>query len=527
MKTPPLTKLQKHIVEREQRDNQGCCLFLTMGGGKTRVAIELIKKFNAQRILIISKSKIVHDTWGNELEKWGAGYYNYVCLANQPSKKQIQILDKGVPEMTIVATNFETFGKSIKIKNRPKRVDLANSPILQAYERPLWDIIIIDESTCIKDPTSNIALSMLNLTYNSPNAYVMCLTGTPNPEESLDFYTQITVVDRGKRFGESFNAWRDTYFYRPAHGFDYIPFPFGPDGKTIGEVIAELCKDMCYVLTKEENAKSLPPRYNEDVYFDLGLKSKSYFKQMKQNVIELGDKTITAQNAAIVVSKLLQISSGVIYGNEDENGKASYFFGLEKLNRTIDLIKQIDKKVIVCYNFTASKQNLELWLGLHNIEYCHADEISEKEFEESKTIKVMLLQPKSGAYGSNYQADCCNMIWYEITPSGEKFEQTEGRIHRKGQTKACTFYYLIGRGTYDKTARDQVRNKDATAVTVLKAIQAEQAMEASVEATGWLPGGSTYDECTRVETIETYEEPSPFEEEDDMLEDYYNMEDMF
>ena len=469
----PLTELQKYIIDKEQRENDGSCLFLTMGAGKTRVAIELIKKFKARYVLIVSLAKTVKDTWPNQIIDWDLQGYTYLCLSNKPAKLQERIMLDGIEPMTIVATNFESFGASVKTKNRPKRIDLKNSPMLYAYETIPWDMIIIDESTHIKDPTSNTALAMMNLTYNCSTAYVMCLTGTPNPEASIDFYTQITVVDRGKRFGKSFITWRNQYFYLPQYSRKWKPFPFGVGGKTISEVISELCHDLCYVLTKEEFNKTsgLLPRNTFDIYFNLNETSTNYYKQMKNNVIALPNKDITAQNAAIVINKLLQISSGIIYDNEREGERETIFFGLEKIQTTIDLVKKIPDKVIICYNYIASLENLTLYLGLNDIEYVLGDKITEEEFRDSKTIKVMLLQPKSGAYGSNYQADCHNMIWYEVTSSGEKFVQTEARIDRPGQKYACNFYYLIGRNTYDKIARDNVRNKDATALTTLKAIK--------------------------------------------------------
>lgn len=465
----PLTDFQKHIVDSEQVSNDGCCLFLTMGAGKTRVAIELIKKFKASRILIVSKSKLINDTWPNQIKFWGLNSYQYVSLANKPATKQVEYLSRGVLPHTIIGTNFESFGRAVATLNRPKRVDLKNSPILLAYERVDWDIIIVDESTCIKDPNSKVALSMLNLAYNCPNAYVMCLTGTPNPEASLDFYTQISMVDRGKRFGQSFIAFRDAYFYMKPYTFNYIPLPFGPDGKSIETLISELCKDMCYVLTDIEFNKisGIPERTSKDIYFELDAKSKAYYNQMKKSVVSMDKADITAANAAVVVSKLLQISSGILYGNDKER----HAFGDSKIKALLKLLPTINGKVIVCYHFQASLDMLMLYLDLYNIPYALADKITEEEFNTSKDIKVLLLQPASGAYGSNYQADCSNMIWYEGQSSGEKFNQTEGRIHRTGQTKACTFYYLLGKDTYDKTARDKTLDKKANALTILKEIK--------------------------------------------------------
>jgi len=457
---------QREVVEREQRFNDGCCLFHTMGAGKTRTAVELLKKFNAKRILLVSLEKVSKDVWPNELNKWKYPI-KHEYIGGLSAAKQETRLRGGVMEGTMIATTFSAFSHSTAVKNRPKRVDLPNSPLLQAYINIPWDIIIIDESTKIKDPTSKVSLAMLNLAVNCPNAYILQMTGTPNPEAILDLYTQISMVDRGKRFGQSFVKWRDTYFYQRAYSYDYLPFAF------TAETVAKLTNDIIYALTKTDLDKEsvVPKRIENDVLFQLSERSMAQYKEMKQYVLDINpNQSIIASNAAVMLSKLAQISSGIVYANDG----AHNFVGTDKVQALMGLIKKIPGKIIVCYWFQASRTLIERWLKVNGIDFAHASEISETDFTKSGELKVLLLQPAMGAYGSNYQEDCHNLIWYDVDMSGERFQQTEARIDRQGQAKPPTFWYLLAEKTYDKKSRDKVRRKEATAVELLKMIQNEK-----------------------------------------------------
>lgn len=461
-----LKDYQKKIVDSEKRSNPGCNLFLTMGAGKTLVSIQLIKKFQLKKVLILSKSNIIKNTWPNEIEKWELPY-RYINLANRGTKELLKFLGNhdNIPDRTVCGINYDILSQS-KTKNKPKRIDLTRSPLLKALIDVEWDCIIIDESTKIKDPTSTLTLAILNLTYNKPNAYVMALTGTPNPETNIELYTQISVVDRGRLFGESFYAWRAKYFYQEKYSFKWKLFPF------VEDKIQELIKDRVHIVTKEE-IKNLPPMLEYDIIYNLNEKEKAYYKAMKKdNIITIKDKDITAANAGVALSKLMQITSGFIY--EDAGGfeRNTIFFGNSKIDALLTLLDQIDGKVIVCYNFQASHDLITMYLNLNDIEWVDSNNITDRDFITS-IHKVLLLQPKSGAYGSNYQEATNNLIWYEIDVSGERFEQTNKRYHREGQTKTCYMYFLIAKNTHDKQLVDRVKAKDVNAQKFLNEIKTQ------------------------------------------------------
>lgn len=461
---PPRTELQEKIITEVEFNQKGVCLFLTMGGGKTRVALELLEKFKAKRVLVLSLATIIKDVWPAENLKWLDNKYSYVNLANTGSEKIMSSLQQGFAENTIVGINYDIFSSNSVMKTKPKVIDLENSPILNTLVYMPWDVVILDESTKIKDPTSKVALSVLNLAFNLPNAFIMSLSGTPNPETNLDIYTQVSVVDRGQRLGDNFHAFRNRYFMKPPYSYRWIPQHF-----TEG-LIAELIKDITYIMTKEEMETKLPPLLFSPIYFDLSEKERDAYKQMVEAVITMPDKMITAKNAGIVTNKLAQLSSGFVYDNEGE----PQIFGYSKALATVKSLLNLPGKAMLVYFYTASYEAIIHELNTHNITWIDATDTNPAEFEKAK-YKVLLVQPKSNAYGGNWQHALNYLLLYDLELSGERFEQLIKRLHRPGQEEITWIMPLLANKTQDEKMLRKVKQKDLNAVEFLKEIKGLQA----------------------------------------------------
>ena len=55
--------------------------------------------------------------------------------------------------------------------------------------------------------------------------------------------------------------------------------------------------------------------------------------------------------------------------------------------------------------------------------------------------------------------------------SYERYEQSRDRIHRKGQTKPCTYYHLIADNTTDESILWAVRNKGKMSDAILRILK--------------------------------------------------------
>ena len=75
-----MTQKNRDIIQKEALDalkeNNGGCVVLGTGVGKSKVAIDYIKQSKASNILITSPRTTLKDNWKNELEKWGIQRYS-------------------------------------------------------------------------------------------------------------------------------------------------------------------------------------------------------------------------------------------------------------------------------------------------------------------------------------------------------------------------------------------------------------------------------------------------------------------
>ena len=73
--------------------------------------------------------------------------------------------------------------------------------------------------------------------------------------------------------------------------------------------------------------------------------------------------------------------------------------------------------------------------------------------------RLMLLQPASTCHGINLQDGGSTLVWYSIPWSLEHYDQTIGRLHRKGQTKPVMVIRIIANNTLDASVAAALKKK--------------------------------------------------------------------
>ncbi|GAA0457931.1 DEAD/DEAH box helicase [Alkalibacillus silvisoli] len=125
-----------------------------------------------------------------------------------------------------------------------------------------------------------------------------------------------------------------------------------------------------------------------------------------------------------------------------------------KALRTIELIKELDDKVIIFTEYKSSQLYLQ-WLcqqnGISAVPYNGSFRKSKKQwmlqlFENNADV---LIATDAGAEGLNLQF-CKNMIHYDLPWNPMRLEQRIGRIHRFGQKDEVNIYYIVLNNTIDE-----------------------------------------------------------------------------
>jgi len=431
-----LKEYQQSIVYSAINNLNGACLFLDMGLGKSIVALEILHQLMKYKILIIAPLNVCRYTWTNEIKKFNKNNYDINVVCGE---------FKSVNEYSYTLINFE------KVTKYKDLISIQN-----------FDAIIIDESTRVKNPKTQIGKTLLKITRANRNAFVMCLTGTPAPERLHDLWSQISMVDRGESLGASYYSFLSKWFYKGGfRGYEWLP------RHNAKEEIVDKVKNFCYIVERKDTNINNQCEHINVEFEMLEVEKKAYQIVKRKYILNVDDEQVLSKTASETINKLSQISCGFVYTDAQET---KYLVTQSsKDNYLLSLVEQLTKCIVVYY-YEATKEKLLKLLSPY-----HVYEIDqEQDFAKCET-GVLLLHTQSGAYGLNLQY-CNNMIFYSLTYSLERYLQTLKRIDRIGQDKVCYYYYLIN-SEIDKVIKEKLNDKEVKALDIIRKMKESEERE--------------------------------------------------
>jgi SNF2 family DNA or RNA helicase len=83
----------------------------------------------------------------------------------------------------------------------------------------------------------------------------------------------------------------------------------------------------------------------------------------------------------------------------------------------------------------------------------------------------MFIVHNSAGHGINLQAGGSHICWYTLPWDLEGFVQTNGRVDRQGQTRACYAHHIVAVDTIDQRVSEALAFKDAEQADIIAAIR--------------------------------------------------------
>lgn len=425
-------------------DHKGCGLFLDMGLGKTVItltALSVLKEeyFDLGRCLIIAPARVIKDTWPNELEKWDHLHLSYSLLTGSPKERR-QILKDLPTDLYLISRELVVW--------------------LVKELAPEWpfDMVVIDELSSFKSPQAKRfrALRQVRPMMNR----VVGLTGTPKPNSYQDLWSELYLLDGGKRLGRFVTHFRRTYFnsYRLGNFTKYDLLPGA------GQQIEEAIKDIC-ISMKAKDYLSLQKLSEIDYTIHLETNEKALYRELsKEYLLSLGDHQITALNGATLATKLLQLSNGAVYDEKKEVVPIH--------NKKLEVLKELaesGENLLVFYQYVSDRDRI-LQAFPEAVAYTHT---RDGEQWNAGKIKMLVCHAGSVGYGLNLQEGGHIIVWFGLPWSSELYEQANRRLYRQGQTKPVLVYRLLAGGTYDEKVRDSLKKKISSQEALLESLKAE------------------------------------------------------
>jgi len=399
--------------------NKRAFCFNEQGTGKTASAIWaadfLMRQGKVHRVLVICPLSIMDSAWRADL--FSVAMHRTIAVAHGEAKKRRAILAQNTEFVVINYDGVEVVAD-----------DIAKGG---------FDLIIVDEATHYKNAQSK-RWKVLNKLV-TPDTWLWLMTGTPAAQSPVDSYGLAKLID-STSVPRNFNVFKDTVMQRVSQ-YRWEPKETATD--TVYRILQPAIRFL------KSQCLDLPDLSYIKRKVELTAQQKHYYTLLKKNLaMELASTRVTAVNAAVAMSKLLQISAGAVY---NEDGDAINFDISNRYNVLKEVIDETSNKVLIFVPFKHAIDLVTEKLRKDGIdaEIIRGDVTASKRtdiinrFQSTKSPRVLVIQPQAAAHGVTLTA-ADTIVWWGPTPSLETYAQANARIHRAGQVNKCTIVQLVG-----------------------------------------------------------------------------------
>jgi hypothetical protein len=393
--------------------------FSEPGTGKTSAcawaADYLMSAKAISRVLVICPLSIMGAAWQSDLFK--TLMHRTVAIAHGSKEKRAKVI---ASDAEIVIINFD----GVEV-------------VANELKTGGFDLIIIDEANAVKTHTTKRWKAINSLI--SVDTWVWMLTGTPASQNPTDAYGLAKML-LPSSVPQYFGSFRDQVMYKITQ-FKWSPKPSAKD--TVFRILQpairftkEECLDLPELLY---TTRQVPLTKQQIKYYDL-LK--------KQQLVETAGESITAVNAAVLINKLLQISSGAVYSDT----KSVVEFDISaRYNVLLEAIEESTNKVLVFVPFRHAITVLEekLIKDGYTVDVIHGGISATnrtgifQKFQTEKDPRVLIIQPAAASHGVTLHA-ANTVVWWGPVTSYETYVQANARVHRAGQKNPCLVVRLSG-----------------------------------------------------------------------------------
>lgn len=463
--------------------------FYDTGTGKTIMALDIIakkQKDEGARFLIIAPKSIIKTAW---LEDATNHYPNlhilpiYNGFTAQKKRKLLyswrtggRVADWESDPLFYAHVKLlaDAFGLGeIKIDN-DSIVDEALKAAAHHYiinpelfirtpEKYIEDLgitgIVMDESAILKNYYGKTSEVMRRICSNLK--YVYLLSGKPAPNNIVEYFSQMKIVDP-KTFSMSYDSFINMFCFGHDRNLQMLP--------ANKDLFAEMVSIRSLIITKKD-CLDLPDTIDvvrqidlpEDIMHDynsLYYECMTIIKGMNQSKI-----FYSAQSRLAILMKLRQMASGFFMTGDRTHRESQIIVDihnakLHELNAIIDQIPE--EQIIIWCQFQHEIEIIEKELSkrAYTVTAYGKTKDLEKSIDDFKKghAQYIVAHPKTLKYGVTF-TNCKYTVYYSFSYSAEDYDQSHDRNYRLGQTETCTYIFIQAADTIDEIMYDKVMHK--------------------------------------------------------------------
>jgi superfamily II DNA or RNA helicase len=433
------------------RDLDAAGIYIGMGGGKSRVVVDLVRDRGDQRVLILCPKNVI-GVWPKQFELYAPGEYRMITPTKGTVAKRAEEIRRQLSHVdgpAVVIVNYDSAW-------RPKMNDLLLSLV--------WDRVVLDESHRVKSAGGKASRYVARLRRVARRR--LCLTGTPMPHSPLDVYGQYRFLDP-RIFGTNFTVFRNRYAimggypierWNPAtrrmeiQGAEIIGWHNEPE-------LAARTYSIAYRIADEEldAILGLEEPIHEVREVELRPATMTLYKRLYEDFCaDVGSGVVSFDNALVRLLRLAQVTSGHLPVTTVEGETAVEIVDTAKADALRELLEDIPPgEPVVCFaRFTHDLDEVERIAGSMSPPRSYAELSGRRRdgLDEDSTLiggaDVVGVNMRSGGEGVDFsRARYC--VFMSVGFSLGDYEQALKRTHRPGQTRRVVYYHLVASGTVD------------------------------------------------------------------------------
>jgi len=425
-------------------ERDAAVLVAPLGAGKGAAALtaiaELIRDGHRRHALVIAPKLVATTVWPQEVAAWPhLQHLRIAVLDDSPERRRELLGAAAAREVTVIGVDLVPW--------------LVAELASVADDHPLFDLLVIDETSRLKDPIGKRARALLQIAGRFKTRWG--LTGTPRPNSAMDLFMPAAIITNSALWGCAFIPWQKRYFRpRDLLGREWVALPGAED-----RIAADF--GTVAMTVADADMPDLPPLNVVVTSLKLPDTVMAAYETMQRELFAVIDERgIEAVSPLVATGKCAQIANGFLYGAGNDDPVTVHTLKIDWLRELVEDLG--GEPLLIAYEFIEDLRTIRRAFGevpvLGNPTPAHAAAQLVNSWNAGQ-LPLLAFHPASAGHGLNLRYGGSRMAWLSPSWSAELTEQAIARIYRPGQTQHVTIHVCVAAGTVDEMKRDRVIGK--------------------------------------------------------------------